>query len=58
MPNPNRKLSKSRRDKRRANYKPERVTLSVCPQCGAHKLPHRACPECGYYNGRKILSKV
>ncbi|MFN3270481.1 MAG: 50S ribosomal protein L32 [Candidatus Kapaibacteriota bacterium] len=30
----------------------------MCPQCGAAKLPHRACPECGYYNGRKIISKV
>lgn len=58
MPNPNRRFSKSRRDKRRAHYKPKPVTLSVCPQCGAFKLPHRVCPECGYYKGRKILSKV
>ncbi|MFN3305933.1 MAG: 50S ribosomal protein L32 [Candidatus Kapaibacteriota bacterium] len=58
MPNPKRRMSKSRRDKRRAHYKPATPTLSVCPQCGAVKLPHRACPECGYYNGRKILSKL
>jgi large subunit ribosomal protein L32 len=58
MPNPKRRMSSSRRDKRRAHYKPEAPTTSVCPNCGAAKLPHRACPECGYYNGRKIISKL
>ncbi|MGB9771283.1 MAG: 50S ribosomal protein L32 [Candidatus Kapaibacteriota bacterium] len=58
MPNPKRRMSSSRRDKRRAHYKPEFPTTSVCPQCGAAKLPHRACPECGYYNGRKIIAKL
>ncbi len=58
MPNPNRRMSKSRRDKRRANYKASAPSLVACPQCGAMKLPHRACLECGYYNGRKVLQKV
>ncbi|QLH53379.1 MAG: LSU ribosomal protein L32p [Candidatus Kapaibacterium sp.] len=58
MPNPKRRMSSLRRDKRRAHYKPTARTTSICPQCGAAKLPHRACPECGYYNGRKIISKV
>lgn len=58
MPNPKRRMSNSRRDKRRAHYKPEVPTISTCPQCGATKLPHRACPECGYYNGRKVISKI
>lgn len=58
MPNPNRRMSKSRRNKRRANYKAQAFATSLCPQCGAVKMPHRACPECGYYNGRKVLQKV
>ncbi|MCX7879423.1 MAG: 50S ribosomal protein L32 [Ignavibacteria bacterium] len=58
MPNPKRRMSKSRRDNRRAHYKPQNITISTCPQCGATKLPHRACPECGYYNGRKVISKI
>ncbi|MGI6216311.1 MAG: 50S ribosomal protein L32 [Coriobacteriales bacterium] len=28
---------------------------SVCPQCGATKLPHRVCPNCGYYRDREII---
>ena len=26
-----------------------------CPQCGAFKLPHRACKACGMYDGRQVL---
>ena len=58
MPNPTRRHSKSRRDKRRTHYKAVAATTTVCPQCGAVKLPHRACPECGYYNGRKVLAAL
>ncbi len=28
--------------------------LSLCPQCGEMKLPHHACPQCGYYKGRPV----
>ncbi len=28
--------------------------ISLCPQCGALKQPHHACPECGYYKGRPV----
>ncbi len=52
---PKRRHSKSRRDKRRAHWKLESPNLSRCPQCGAPKLPHRVCPECGYYEGREII---
>jgi len=52
---PKRRHSKSRRDKRRAHWKLKTVNLSCCPQCGAPKLPHRVCSECGYYEGREII---
>ena len=52
---PKRRHSKSRRDKRRANWKLRTVNLSRCPQCGAPKLPHRVCLGCGYYEGREII---
>ncbi len=54
---PKRRHSKSRRDKRRTHWKLESPNLSRCPQCGAPKLPHRVCPECGYYEGREIIPK-
>ena len=28
---------------------------STCPQCGEVKLPHRVCPNCGYYRNREVL---
>ncbi len=58
MPHPKRKLSKSRRDKRRTHYKAKASSMHTCPQCGAAKMTHTACPECGYYNGRKVLTSV
>ncbi len=58
MPHPKRKMSKTRRDKRRTHYKATPHNTHICPQCGAPKLAHRACPECGYYNGRKVIASV
>lgn len=55
MPNPKRKWSKSRRDKRRTHYKATPSTMGTCPKCGEMKLTHRACPACGYYNGRSMF---
>ena len=56
MPNPKRKHSKARRDKRRsANSKLYSVSLSICPQCKKPRLPHRVCPHCGYYNGKPVV---
>lgn len=48
---PKSKVSKARRDKRRANWKLEVPGLIKC-ECGAYRLPHRICPACGKYNGR------
>jgi large subunit ribosomal protein L32 len=58
MPNPKRKLSRTRRDKRRTHYKAHAEKTHNCPQCGATKLAHRACPDCGYYNGRKAIAAI
>lgn len=55
MPNPKRKMSKTRRDKRRTHYKAVAPTLSSCANCGELKLAHHACPACGYYNGRSMF---
>ncbi|MCB9730414.1 MAG: 50S ribosomal protein L32 [Deltaproteobacteria bacterium] len=50
---PTNKKSKSKRDMRRANH--DRITLpqvSICDNCGADVLSHRACPACGWYKDR------
>lgn len=54
---PKRKMSKARRDSRRANWKLTVPGLVECPQCHEMKMPHRVCPECGYYNGKQVIVK-
>jgi len=56
MPNPIKRHSKSRRNMRRAHDFLKPVAASACPQCRAPKLPHHACPTCGTYKGREIVS--
>ncbi|HOO13581.1 MAG: 50S ribosomal protein L32 [Candidatus Neomarinimicrobiota bacterium] len=55
MPQPKRRASKSRRDKRRTHQVLTEATVVKCPQCKEPKLPHRACPNCGYYHGRPVI---
>jgi len=52
---PKRRISKSRRDKRRAHKKRAPFNLSLCPQCHEPKLPHRVCLHCGTYKGKEII---
>ena len=52
---PKNKVSKARRDKRRANWKLTAPNLVECPQCHELKLPHRVCPSCGQYKGKEVI---
>ncbi len=51
---PKRRHSKTRGKKRRTHWKLSAPMLSLCPQCGEKKLPHRLCPHCGYYRGMEV----
>jgi len=53
---PKKKTSRSRRDKRRTHYKLKEPGLAPCPRCHEPKMPHRACPSCGFYRGREAVS--
>jgi len=52
---PKRKKSRALRDSRRATHSVDAPTKAVCPQCHQPKLPHRVCPECGYYKGKEVI---
>jgi large subunit ribosomal protein L32 len=39
---------------RRAHDALKRVNLVACQNCQVLKLPHRVCPNCGFYNGRVV----
>ena len=53
---PKRKMSKARRDKRRANWKLTVPGLIECPQCHEFKMPHRVCAKCGSYKGQQVIN--
>ena len=53
---PKRRQSNTRGKKRRTHYKSDLESLRKCSQCSAMKMPHRACPNCGYYRGRPVVS--
>jgi large subunit ribosomal protein L32 len=59
MPNPKRKTSKTRRDKRRTHYKADAKTLAVCPTTGEMHLPHRAYWHEGklYFKGKVVMER-
>ena len=46
---PKRKISTRRKGKRRATKKAALPNFVKCKFCGAKKLPHVACPDCGKY---------
>ena len=53
---PKKKISKSKKNMRRAHDALSAPGLSVCPQCQEPKLPHRVCSQCGTYKGREIIA--
>ncbi|HEY4716336.1 MAG TPA: 50S ribosomal protein L32 [bacterium] len=55
MPNPKRRRSKTRQRKHRAHIKLSHSSLSKCSRCNEPKLPHRVCPNCGYYGDRAVI---
>jgi len=53
---PKGKISKSRRDKRRAqSWKIALPNLVACARCGELMRPHHACAACGTYNRRSVV---
>jgi len=56
MPNPKRRHSKSRRDKRRSQDALVPPGISLCTSCFEPKPPHQVCPHCGSYKGREVVA--
>ncbi|MFN2235177.1 MAG: 50S ribosomal protein L32 [Anaerolineales bacterium] len=54
-PLPKQKQSRTRRNKRRTHDSLKASNLVQCSNCGEMRLPHRACPDCGYYKGREVF---
>ena len=60
MAHPKRKISKTRRDKRRTHYKAEMPQVAVCSKTGESHLYHRAYWHEGklYYRGKVLLDNA
>lgn len=52
---PFRRTSKTKKRMRRTHLKKALPGVITCPKCGAPIKAHRACPECGYYNGKEVV---
>jgi large subunit ribosomal protein L32 len=56
MANPKSKISRTRRDNRRAHDALKPAGWSLCTECFEPKPPHRVCPHCGHYKGREVVA--
>lgn len=55
---PKRKVSRVRRDRRRAHYLRLKMPHMVeCPQCHALRLSHHVCAKCGTYKGVQVIAQ-
>jgi len=52
---PKYRTSRSKARMRRAHRNVTSAPALECSHCHEMKLPHRACPSCGYYNGKQIV---
>jgi len=53
---PKYRISKTRKLKRRSHLALDVPARNLCPECQQVKLPHRVCPHCGHYGGRKVMA--
>lgn len=54
-PLPKRKITRRRRNNRRAHDALSLRHLVRCDNCGEFKPSHQVCPECGVYNGHTVF---
>lgn len=55
MPHPKKRKTKSGRNQRRSHHSLKKIDLINCKKCNQLTKSHRACPDCGYYNGKEAV---
>ena len=53
---PQNRVTKSRRNMRRAHDALSAANPNECGNCGELKRPHNLCSHCGHYNGREVVA--
>ncbi|MFH1749326.1 MAG: 50S ribosomal protein L32 [bacterium] len=56
MAEPKQKIARSTSKTRRGRKKSKSQILIKCKHCNEKILPHRVCPECGYYKDKDVVS--
>jgi ribosomal protein L32 len=52
---PRKKVTRSKRNNRRAHDAVTAANPNECPNCGELKLPHHICNSCGFYRERETV---
>ncbi len=52
---PSHKVSRSKRNSRRAHDSLKNAAHAECSNCGELKRPHHVCAACGHYDGREVV---
>jgi large subunit ribosomal protein L32 len=53
---PKRRTSRSKKGSRRAHHFVVPKGVQYCARCNEPVLPHRICPNCGFYQGKEVIS--
>lgn len=49
------KHTRGKRNRVRSHNALKPTPFSLCDNCGASKLPHVICKNCGWYGGRQVI---
>lgn len=52
---PRKKVTRAKRNMRRAHDALKLSSYVACPNCGEPKRPHHVCGACGFYAGREVV---
>jgi large subunit ribosomal protein L32 len=55
---PQNRVTKSRRNMRRAHDALVAANPAECPNCGELKRPHHVCAACGHYADREVVARA
>lgn len=55
---PQNRVTRSKRNMRRAHDALAAGNPAECPNCGELKRPHHICPSCGHYDDREVVAQI
>ncbi|MFP6759751.1 MAG: 50S ribosomal protein L32 [Alphaproteobacteria bacterium] len=55
---PKKKVTRSKRDSRRAHDALHTAPPTECPNCGELRRPHHICGSCGHYRDREVVTST